>query len=208
MSIKRPLPAGSPLAFGESVTKGCIKNVLNNKKPAFWIVCGAVVVVVVAMVLLLTNPVQLLELPNETSVIVWAYVPGRSSVFPAMPIRFDIPFSSAHVTVDGGRLLLNDGISNRIDCGKEANCPASGYLLWMPLEYGASGSDDAVTGCILRFDITNDDGSPHKGTIHMEQLDKKERGVWYYNVSLAQTDTGLILVESDEPGGRCILKLP
>ena len=63
------LSAGSPLAFGESTTKGRIKNVLNYKKPAFWLVCAAVVVLVVGTVLLLTNPVQLLELPDETSVI-------------------------------------------------------------------------------------------------------------------------------------------
>jgi hypothetical protein len=61
---------------------------------------------------------------------------------------------------------------------------------------------------ILRFDITNDAGGRHKGTILIEQLEKKERGVWYYNISLAQTDEGLILVESDEPGGGYILKLP
>lgn len=47
---------GSPLAFGEGNVKRRIKNVLNYKKPKFWIVSVAVVVVIIASVSLLTNP--------------------------------------------------------------------------------------------------------------------------------------------------------
>jgi len=37
---------------------------LNYKKLAFWIVCAAVIVVVVGAVLLMANPAQTLELPD------------------------------------------------------------------------------------------------------------------------------------------------
>lgn len=57
-AMKRPIPAGSPLAFGESGAKGRIRNVLNYKKPAFWILIVAVVIVITAGFILLTDPVD------------------------------------------------------------------------------------------------------------------------------------------------------
>ncbi len=46
---------GSPLAFGEGNVKGRIKNVLNFKKPAAWIIVAAVALVVVLSVGLAAN---------------------------------------------------------------------------------------------------------------------------------------------------------
>jgi beta-lactamase regulating signal transducer with metallopeptidase domain len=48
----------SPLAFGESNVKSRIKNVLNYKKPAFWIIVVAVVLVAAAAVSLISNPIH------------------------------------------------------------------------------------------------------------------------------------------------------
>lgn len=45
----------SPLAFGETGVKGRIKNVLNYKKPGFWVSLLAITVVIVAAVLLIPN---------------------------------------------------------------------------------------------------------------------------------------------------------
>jgi beta-lactamase regulating signal transducer with metallopeptidase domain len=45
-----------PLAFGESNVKSRIKNILNYKKPAFWVIIVAVVVVALALIGLVTNP--------------------------------------------------------------------------------------------------------------------------------------------------------
>lgn len=45
-----------PLAFGESHTKSRIKNILNYKKPAFWITAAAVLLLGAAAVTLLTDP--------------------------------------------------------------------------------------------------------------------------------------------------------
>ena len=47
---------GSPLAFGEGNVRGRIKNVLNYKKPAFWIVIIAAVAVACVGIGLIANP--------------------------------------------------------------------------------------------------------------------------------------------------------
>ena len=51
------VPAPCPLAFDEGDAKGRIKNVLNYRRPALWIVVVSVLAVIVAAVCLLTNPV-------------------------------------------------------------------------------------------------------------------------------------------------------
>ncbi|MEK3660736.1 M56 family metallopeptidase [Paenibacillus sp. FSL F4-0236] len=56
LSTGRRFMGGSPLAFGESNTKGRIKNILNYKKPAFWVVLVAILVVVALCVGLISNP--------------------------------------------------------------------------------------------------------------------------------------------------------
>ncbi|MGI6098094.1 MAG: M56 family metallopeptidase [Dethiobacteria bacterium] len=47
---------GSPLAFGEGNVKGRIKNVLNYKKPRFWIIVISIIVVTVVGIGLMANP--------------------------------------------------------------------------------------------------------------------------------------------------------
>ena len=58
LATGRRIIGGSPLAFGEGDTKGRIKNVLNYKKPAFWVVIASFVIVVALAMSLLTNPKQ------------------------------------------------------------------------------------------------------------------------------------------------------
>ena len=56
LAAGRHILNGSPLAFGEGNVKGRIKNVLNYKKPSFWIIVSALVVVAVVSMGLLINP--------------------------------------------------------------------------------------------------------------------------------------------------------
>lgn len=56
MSIGRKIVGGSPIAFGENNTKGRIKNVLNYKKPALWVLIVASIVIVLFIIGLITNP--------------------------------------------------------------------------------------------------------------------------------------------------------
>ncbi len=55
-SVDRRSIASCPLAFGEVGVKQRIKNVLNYKKPAFWIIIVALASCVVVAVCFLTNP--------------------------------------------------------------------------------------------------------------------------------------------------------
>lgn len=48
-----------PLAFGESNIKSRIKNVLNYKKPGFWTILLAIVILMIIAIGLLTNPMEI-----------------------------------------------------------------------------------------------------------------------------------------------------
>ena len=56
-SIHRRSIASCPLAFGEVGVKQRVRNILNYKKPAFWVILVALVVCAVVAVCFLTNPV-------------------------------------------------------------------------------------------------------------------------------------------------------
>ena len=49
---------GSPLAFGEGNVKGRIKNVLNYRKPSFWMIAVSIIAVTIISIALITNPKQ------------------------------------------------------------------------------------------------------------------------------------------------------
>ncbi len=55
-SVNRPMIAACPLAFGEVGVKDRVKSVLNYKKPAFWVICIAVVLCIIVAVCFLTDP--------------------------------------------------------------------------------------------------------------------------------------------------------
>ena len=55
-SVSRSAIAACPLAFGEVGVKERVKNVLNYKKPAFWLIIAAVIVCVAVAVCFLTDP--------------------------------------------------------------------------------------------------------------------------------------------------------
>lgn len=56
LSTGRRIIGGCPLAFGESNTKGRIMNILNYKKPAFWVTIAAVIAVAAVCIGLMSNP--------------------------------------------------------------------------------------------------------------------------------------------------------
>lgn len=56
LATGRRMIGGTPLAFGEGDTKSRIKNVLNYKKPPFWLAVGAIVLCGALIVGLVANP--------------------------------------------------------------------------------------------------------------------------------------------------------
>jgi len=68
LASQKKVPAPGPLAFGESNVKARIKNILDYKKPAFWIVIASMVAVIILTVMLVSNPVNaigILEHPKS-----------------------------------------------------------------------------------------------------------------------------------------------
>lgn len=58
LSLGKKIIGGSPLAFGENNTKGRIKNILNYKKPKFWVTLIAIILIIGTAVGLLSNPLK------------------------------------------------------------------------------------------------------------------------------------------------------
>ncbi|SCP97465.1 M56 family metallopeptidase [Anaerobium acetethylicum] len=56
LAIGRRILNGSPLAFGEGNVRGRIKNVLNYKRPRFWVVLVSVIILIGTCITLLSNP--------------------------------------------------------------------------------------------------------------------------------------------------------
>ena len=55
-AAQRKMITACPIAFGETDVKGRIKNILNYKKPAIWIICISVIACIIVAVCFLTNP--------------------------------------------------------------------------------------------------------------------------------------------------------
>ncbi len=55
-SVNHRVIAACPLAFGEVGVKARVKSVLGYKKPAFWFIVAAVIVIIITSLCLLTNP--------------------------------------------------------------------------------------------------------------------------------------------------------
>lgn len=58
LAVNRKMPSLSPLAFGEGNVKARVKNILNYKKPAFWVVIVSIIAVIILSVVLISNPVK------------------------------------------------------------------------------------------------------------------------------------------------------
>ncbi|WP_246552286.1 M56 family metallopeptidase [Vallitalea pronyensis] len=65
LATRKPIYNGSPLAFGEGNVKGRIKNVLNYRKPRFWVIVVALVVAIVVSIGLFTDPITVKEDNNS-----------------------------------------------------------------------------------------------------------------------------------------------
>lgn len=55
-SVPRKMIAACPVAFGENGVKGRVKNMMNYKKPTFWISSISIVIVVIVAVCFATSP--------------------------------------------------------------------------------------------------------------------------------------------------------
>lgn len=58
LATYKKIPGPSPLAFGESNVKARINNILNHKKPAFWVIIISVIAVIILVFMLISNPIN------------------------------------------------------------------------------------------------------------------------------------------------------
>jgi len=59
LAVSKKMIKVSPITFGENNTKTRIKNVLNYKKPVFWVVLTAAIIVIGVSIALITNPASI-----------------------------------------------------------------------------------------------------------------------------------------------------
>jgi hypothetical protein len=137
----------------------------------------------------------------------WEYMPARSSVFPALPIRFQVPADAVRVSVDSGRLYLHDDARtpNYIECGQEMTYPKDETVLWSPLEEDASG-ERISPGCTLSFETLTANAVVSSGKIMVRQSDTvPEMGIRKYALTLTGSDEGFLLIPGEGYDGGGIV---
>ena len=82
-----------PLAFGEIDVKERVKNVLNYKKPAFWIIAGAVIACAVVTVCFATNPKQ--GVPREQHILQARITEVKENALLVTPVEGSLELSSS-----------------------------------------------------------------------------------------------------------------
>ncbi|MBR5040082.1 MAG: M56 family metallopeptidase, partial [Clostridiales bacterium] len=65
LSFRKTSIAACPVAFGEVGVKQRVKNVLNYKKPGFWVIIGLIVISAALSVLFLTKPMKKTEAGSD-----------------------------------------------------------------------------------------------------------------------------------------------
>lgn len=132
-----------PLAFGESHTKSRIKNILNYKKPAFWITAAILVLIGAAALALLTDPQSSDSGDFESGAIsVIGGADGPTSIFIASQ-------NTGEEGVDAAAMDLETaekepyGMAAELDyvsAGKIAMHGSFGYLSFLIRDGGDSGA--------------------------------------------------------------------
>ena len=108
-SMQRRMIMACPLAFGEVGVKERVKKVLNYRKPAFWIIIGAVIACIAVAVCFLTNP------SNDTYDIKIRIPAGGEGPFyysdeEISPVRSKITLSSGEGLGDTEVVLISGNI--------------------------------------------------------------------------------------------------
>ncbi|MBQ7918604.1 MAG: hypothetical protein IJ324_01510 [Lachnospiraceae bacterium] len=134
LATGRKIIAMAPIAFGEGNVKERIKNVMNYKKPVFWITVVAAILCIILAVCLLTNPREeaevsaIIEKPQSTEEPENVETPLPTAEVSAAPVATATPepkeepseeaweFIEKEINVFYGD-LTGDGINERIVLG-------------------------------------------------------------------------------------------
>ncbi len=114
LSAGRGLISGSPLAFGEGNLEGRIKNIMNFKKPAFWVVAIAVIACITSALLLSANPVKTLVLPQPAGSVSINNLPDSGAISNLADSRGINDLQEQVVVAEGTAEPANNSIFNRV----------------------------------------------------------------------------------------------
>ena len=151
-SVRRPIVAACPLAFGEVGVKQRIKSVLRYKKPAFWIVVTAIVLCVALALCFLTDPIppSVFDITEGHGYTVLANCPQS--------LELSIPcgrFTEDAYTSNGLHFKKNEIIAYQSDT----------TTIWLSSIMRSNESEDLL---YFTFDISYD--FPEVGTILTSQV--------------------------------------
>lgn len=164
---QRRMITACPIAFGETDVKGRIKNVLNYKKPAFWIICISVIACIAVAVCFLTNPK---EDKKNSEVVFGTYVKNDATEDPMLywsgltiyedgtftysPSVISSYMGAGNWTIDGDHVIFNDiGMG---DVRKEVFRYIDGKLYYAEAESATNSMWGLADGTeyVLKTDVT------------------------------------------------------
>lgn len=158
--------AAGPLAFGEHCTKERIVNVLNYKKPVFWIVAVTVLAAIAAAIVLLANPILRPKQAVEPSIKELDLVNMQPSAFEQQTFDVTLPGgyvaggnASSQVSVFIDLTLLGDKIVSAESIVDFMNQVANGHnYIQTYLKINAEGCYDYnMASSNVDYKIMNDD---------------------------------------------------
>ena len=140
-STGRRLVTICPLAFGEVSVKERVKNVLNYKKPAFWVIVVAVAACAVVTVCFATNPKQ--DVPQEQRTVQARITEAEDHSFLVAPVEGASELSSS----DLFRVpITNLSLSPEPQVGDIVEITYDGFLLESyPAQFGTVYSMQVVS---------------------------------------------------------------
>ena len=158
--------SAGPLAFGEHCTKERVVNVLNYKKPMFWVVAVAVVAAIAAGIMLLANPMMLPKQAVEPSISNLDLVDIQPSAFDEQVYDQSkaggwwVTFNpSSQVLISMDPIVIGDEIVTAESIADFANQLVNGQAyIKAYLKLNANGCyDDVVASGKVHYEISKDD---------------------------------------------------
>lgn len=149
----RKIIGASPLAFGESSTKSRINNVLNYRKPAFWVVILGTLVIAAISVGLMANP------KNDGSELSFSYKDEgdyrAAAEFADVQIKVQKPEVSTEIVT-----LVEDALTSIMSSPLESSNPED-YIMANQSSYEKIlkyGGEEALTYMLSQFKEGNAEG--------------------------------------------------
>lgn len=198
LATGRKIVAGIPLAFGEGDTKSRIKNVMNYKKPTFWIVIVALVAVLAVCIGLAVNPHNNDSFTDNLLQYRTEYIGDNSKVggiISALKYPDKVTYHSFELYTEGPPLM----VTVKLDTGTETRNFYTGAMNEGPFRKNAIIMFALIQNAeYITFEL--DDGTnPYSMQFTRDMADRFVDGdVWSYSSSPEQFETLLQMVESIE----------